>query len=357
MPIPPPTTRGLWYADDDTDLGDASGGQPPKKFLFSLTGKCNLRCDHCPRGVLEVAAHETPVELVEHVIRDILPAVRSIRLGGTDLGEQLTSRHFNRFLEAVLATPPKHLELVSNLTVLDAARADLIVRACSELGVSLEGVGPAFERVRHFPWSKIERHLEMLAEARARHPESRLEIFALVTCFHDNLHELESILDLADRGVRRFEFRLFRPTLPEQASQALEHHRGEANAVFARLRARAAARGLQVALPPSFPIAPLVPPANPPQADASREATARWVCHFPFEAMSLYSDGRVSPCCEEIYLGQVDPRAPDLLSIFRSAPWRELRESLLEGRPSGRCVDCELRRSRQAELELAAPAR
>lgn len=349
MPTPPPPTRGLWYADADTDLGDTSGGQPPKKFLFSLTGKCNLRCDHCPRGVFEVAAQETPVELVEHVLRDILPTVRSIRLGGTDLGEQLTSRHFNRFLEAVLANPPKHLELVTNLTVLDAARAELVVRACRELGVSLEGVGEAFERVRHFPWARIERHLELLAEARARHPESPIEIFALVTCFRDNLHELEPILELAELGVRRFEFRLFRPNVPAQESQSLDHHRSEANAVFARLRELGTARGLKVALPPEFPIAPLIAdtPAPAPLAASGRH----WVCHFPFEAMSLYSDGRVSPCCEEIYLGQVDPRTPDLPAIFRSAPWQELRRSLLEGRPTGRCVGCELRRFRQLELD------
>lgn len=348
-----PTTRGLWYPDGDTDLDDVSGLQSPKKFLFSLTGKCNLRCDHCPRGVFDVVAHETPVELIDHVINDILPAVRSIRIGGTDLGEQLTSRHFNRFLEAIIATQPKHLEIVSNLTVLDEPRADLIARACDDFGLSIEGIGPAFERVRHFPWARIDRHLDLLSEARSRHPESRLEVFCLVTCFHDNLHDLEATLELADRGVRRFDFRLFRPNVPEQASQALEHHRLEANRVFARIRDVAEGRGIRVSVPPPFPIAPLVPPTK---AQAPASPDKHWVCHFPFEAMSLYSDGRVSPCCEEIYLGQVDRQAPDLLKIFRSEPWRELRTSLATGKFTGRCVDCELRKSRQAELDLSARA-
>lgn len=132
MPI---ETKGLWFADEDTNLRDFSGAEPPKKLMFSLTGKCNLRCGHCARGVLQVAASETPVELVDHVIRTILPSVRSVRLGGTDLGEQLTSRNFNRFLQAVIDTPPKHLEIVSNLTVLDTERADLIARACTDFGV------------------------------------------------------------------------------------------------------------------------------------------------------------------------------------------------------------------------------
>ena len=45
-----PDTRGLWKADADTDLQDFSGRVPPKKLMFSLNGKCNLRCDHCARG-------------------------------------------------------------------------------------------------------------------------------------------------------------------------------------------------------------------------------------------------------------------------------------------------------------------
>jgi MoaA/NifB/PqqE/SkfB family radical SAM enzyme len=301
-----------------------------------------------------VAANETPVELVDHVIRAILPGVRSVRLGGTDLGEQLTSRNFNRFLQAVIDTPPKHLEIVSNLTVLDAVRADLIARACDDFGVSLEGVGAAFERVRHFPWSRIESHLKMLEEARARLPESRLKVFCLVTCFYDNLRDLEAILDLDALGVRRFDFRLYRATVPAQSAQMLEHHQGEANEVFARIREVAARRGLQVYTPQPFEIGPLVPLAAPAPAPAASPGGKRvWTCHFPFETVSLYSDGRVSPCCEDLYLGQVDRAAPDLLAVFRSGAWRELRESLAAGRPTGRCVDCELRRSRQAELDQA----
>jgi hypothetical protein len=44
-----PDTRGFWYADADTDLQDF-GGRVPPKVMFSLNGKCNLRCDHCAAG-------------------------------------------------------------------------------------------------------------------------------------------------------------------------------------------------------------------------------------------------------------------------------------------------------------------
>jgi MoaA/NifB/PqqE/SkfB family radical SAM enzyme len=319
--------------------------------MFSLTGKCNLRCDHCPRGVLEVYAHQTPNEIIDYVICNILPQVRSVRLGGTDLGEQLTSSNFNRFLEAILATPPKHLEIVSNLTVLDEPRADLIARACTDFRISLEGVGAAYERVRHFPWAKIERHLELLRLARMKHAASPLRVACLVTCFRDNLHDLEAILDLDRLGVAQFQFRLFQANIPEQASQALDYHRSEANAVFDRIRAIADARHLQVSLPPRFEIASLVPTAKPAPESPTTRTLDFWVCHFPFETVSVLSDGQVSPCCEPMYLGQLDLQKPDLTAVFRSEPWQNLRRSLATGEFSGRCVTCELRKSREIEME------
>src|SRR4051794_38990911 len=106
-------TRGLWFCDSDTRLSDFSGANPPKKLFFSLNGKCNLRCDHCPRGVYDVAAQQTSATLVDYVMRDILPHVRTVRLGGSDLGEQLTSPHFNRFVERVRELGTVQLEIIS----------------------------------------------------------------------------------------------------------------------------------------------------------------------------------------------------------------------------------------------------
>ena len=97
-------------------------------------------------------------------------------------GEQLTSPHFNRFVRRVHELGSIHLEVISNLTLMDEERAELIALACNEFVFSLEGIGAAFERVRHFPWNKVERHLEMLVAARRRLAGSKLKIFPLVTC-------------------------------------------------------------------------------------------------------------------------------------------------------------------------------
>src|SRR4029078_3167347 len=132
------------------------------------------------------------------------------------------------------------------------ARRGRTARDCHEFVFSLQGIGPAFERVRHFPWDKVERHLEMLVAARRRLAGSKLKIFPLVTCFYDNLDDLLAILDLVDKGVDCVQYRLFNPVTREQTSQSLVHHAAAANRVFDQIRGAAARRGISVVLPPNL---------------------------------------------------------------------------------------------------------
>ena len=394
-------TRGPWSADDDTDLRDFSGRVPPKKLMFSLTGKCNLRCDHCPRGVYDVRAQQTPVSVIDYVMDHVLPHVRCVRLGGTDFGEQLTSPHFNRFLRRVHDLGSIHLEVVSNLTVMDRERAELLALVCNDLSFSIEGVGPAYERVRHFPWSKIERNLDLVVAARSRVQGSRLTIAPLVTCFYDNLHDLLPILDLASRGVDHIGYRLFAPVTREQATQSLACHAAEANEVFEDIRREAARRGIRVWLPPSLPATERVPVRTKPLGTttfrhkspiyqrplhrfvsayhAARHSVgqtirrgfalvprrarthepvtttlppAPWTCPFPFETVSITSDGEIGTCCEPIRLGTLDLQNPNLERLWTGGDWYKLRQSMAVGRWEGLCAGCDFRRTRMRELGL-----
>jgi pyruvate-formate lyase-activating enzyme len=387
-------TNGLWNADEDTDLSDFAGSSPPKKLMFSLNGRCNLRCDHCVRGLRDVPAVIAPTELVDHVIEHILPTVRAVRLGGTDLGEQLTSPDFDRFLRAVHEVGSIDLQIISNLTLMTRERAELIALTCDEFLFSIEGVGAAYERVRHFPWETVERNLDMLLDARARVPRSRLSIYPLVTCFHDNLQDLLEVLQLADQGVDCVCYRLFVPNVPAQASQSLACHRGEANRVFGRIRAEAARRGIVVTLP-TLPMTPLSTTiemsrggGGPPEPTTETVARAAgsgtghgsgtaapdaesvsgsrrtpklfappppaerkgWVCHFPFEVISVLPDGFVGTCCEDIRLGHLALDRENVTEIWRGEEWQALRQAVAQGDWKGPCARCDFRRSQLGEL-------
>ena len=144
---------------------------------------------------------------------------------------------------------------------MDEERAELIALACNEFVFSLEGIGAAFERVRHFPWNKVERHLEMLVAARRRLAGSKLKILPLadLSLLHDNLDDLLAILDRVDKGVHWVQYRLFNPVTGEQTSQSLVHHAAAANRVFVQIRGEAARRGINVERHPIGPMTPLSP--------------------------------------------------------------------------------------------------
>lgn len=190
----------------------------------------------------------------------------------------------------------------------------------------------------------------------------------MVTCYYDNVRELPALLDLHEEGIDLFRFRLFRPNHESQEAQALDRHRALANETFVSLRALANARRVLIDTPPPFAIPSLIDLSRSARAARASKAAqptpsraaVQWICHFPFETASIFSDGRVSPCCEEIFLGQLHPKKPEIEKLFRGAAWRELRRQVAEGDFRGKCVECEFRRSldqRRREAESAAPAR
>jgi len=83
-----------------------------------------------------------------------------------------------------------------------------------------------------------------------------------------------------------------------------------------------------------------------------RANSASWVCHFPFETVSVLSNGELGTCCEGIRLGQLNLERPNLDEAWTGPDWRHLRKSLAVGRWSGLCATCDFRRDRMRELGL-----
>jgi FkbM family methyltransferase len=347
-------TNGLWEPDADTDLHDLDGSSPPKKLMFSLTERCNLNCDHCRRAMDNSARHVASEDLVTYVLDDVVPHMRAIRLGGTDLGEPLVSKDFNRFLRRVLEFDGMYLEVVSNMTIMDEERALLIARTCDEFCFSIEGMEEAYETTRRFPWSVIKHNLEMLVEARSKVRNSRLKIYPVVTCFHGNLEALHPILDLTKIGADKVTYRLFSPNSDEQDHEFLGRHENTASRVFSEIWEDARRRGIDVSIPIEFlprragdsgaetePLSPEVPAHGLSPVEPAEKS---WICHFPFEVISILADGSVGTCCERIRLGRLDPGTVDLDDLWRGQSWRILRRSLVKRRWNHVCQSCEFRR-------------
>ena len=354
----------IFSRDPETKLDDFDGVQPPKKLLVSLTSACPNHCDHCMRSVSDgfwtVPQGEPLPEWILAEIEKLLPQMQSVRLGGVDYGEQLFSPHIERFLTTLSNYPSIYVQMMSGLAIMDSTKADLIARAVDRLEWSIEGVGEGYESVRHIPWTKVQRHLQMLVEARKRSHASKLRIDAVVTCFHDNLGHLEKVLDLADQGVDQFYFRRFVPNSPRQEFQKLEYHRGEANRIFKRLLELGRQRGIPVVCAAPFPLPTLAEttarhsarPDKAPGQDPPKELK-KWVCHFPFEALKVDTDATVGACCVRMELGRLNEETPDLLSIWRGEGFRSLRRAVSNGDWPEACLMCEFRASQLDWLKVS----
>lgn len=340
----------MWEPGSEHGLRYWDGSPSPQKLFLSLTERCNLRCDHCPRKTIQGKGVVVSDPLLDYVATSLLPDVTAVQLGGLDLGEQLTSPRFDWFLQQLTAYPDINLELTTNLTLLSLERARLIADVCDVLYVSLEGTGSAYERIRHFSWEVFAGNLRMIDKVRRRTAGSRLRIHALVTCFRDNLDSLLPILDLAEAGVDEFRFRRFIPVFERHDTQYLGRHMTSSNRVFDRIVEVAASRGLVVKVPPRFQIQSLTgfdgshhdTPDPPSEPDRSHHHETP-LCEFPFNTVAIRPDGRIGPCCRDIDLGSLDPANPDVMSVWKGQRWQSLRESFVTGELWGPCRSCEIR--------------
>ena len=65
-------------------------------------------------------------------------------------------------------------------------------------------------------------------------------------------------------------------------------------------------------------------------------------CLMPFRRLAVFADGRVAPCCSlysnSVIIGNIHEKS--LKEIWDDAPITELRQELIEGRPSSVCTTC-----------------
>ncbi len=291
-----------------------------------------------------------PDPLLEYVAKSLFPSLTAVQLGGLDLGEQLTSPRFDWVLEQLIPYPDINLEIITNLTILTLERARLIAKACDVLYVSLEGIGSAYERIRHSSWEVLARNLRLIDKVRRQTCGSRLRVHALVTCFSDNLDSLLPILDLEALGVDEFRFRRFIPVFERQDDQYLGRHMTSSNRAFDRIVENAASRGLVVEVPPKFQIQGLTglkrihrEPLDPPREPDWSLNQETPPCLFPFNTVSIRTNGQVGTCCRDIDLGSLDLASPDVMSIWKGQKWRSLRESFVTGELWDVCRTCEVR--------------
>jgi radical SAM protein with 4Fe4S-binding SPASM domain len=188
------------------DLPDCPAAVPtlaaPSLVDFQITDKCHLNCPHCYASSRPAGAHAA-IEDIEFALEQISEVgTFQVALGG---GEPLLHPELERILSRC-----HDLALVPNLTTSGLHLGDrhlhMIKDYCGAVGLSLEGVGSAFDRYRASGFERFRRILARLLDHQVR-------TVLQVTLDADTLARLDSITEFcrSQEGLYGVIFLAFKP--------------------------------------------------------------------------------------------------------------------------------------------------
>ncbi len=326
---------------------DPDGARGPWTLELYPTLVCNLSCRFCdttlrhqrPSGELSAARM---LALVDEAAA--MGARRVMVLGG---GEPLIAPHTIDVMRRVKARGLWG-SLTTNGTLMGpAVRAALVEMAWDEVHISIDGArARTHDHLRGHAgaFARTVRNVCALRAARDRAQSGpRLSLHTVLT--RDNVDELDALIHLAHAlGADAVELDALVAYRPEQLAFALgpedESRLGErlraGIAVAERLGIRTTyARFLD---PGARARGELLPPAPVVAGDAPDFARAP--CLKAWHHLTVAADGRVAACC--VLAGEGGSVAEtSLASVWQTDPFLQtLRAGMLQGRPTGRCVEC-----------------
>lgn len=207
--VPPVLVRrNLVLRDRDLVVGAPVATARPSRFFFSVTERCNLRCEHC----ITHAPERTRNGTARTMTKTVLDALAK-DLGYGDYfafvhgGESLTAPILFDVLDAIGAArgpTPWVAHLLTNGVLLDLKMAERLVRAgVSSISFSLDGAtAPVNDGIRvGGRFLDVRENLKRLMAWRvAEGIDLRVGISCVV--MRQNIHELDALVELgADLGV------------------------------------------------------------------------------------------------------------------------------------------------------------
>lgn len=189
----------------------SAGSEPassPSRLFVEVTTRCNLRCPMCVKhsGAGCASEGDMSAEIFE-ALTPAFPHLRALILNG--IGEPLMHPRLAEFIRRARRSMPAEgwIGFQTNGHLLDEACVTTLIEAgLDRIFLSVDSVTPdQFKSVRGGGnLNHVERALGALSAAKAKRPESRLEVGAEFVLMRDTFRELpETAAWLAERGVTR----------------------------------------------------------------------------------------------------------------------------------------------------------
>ena len=314
--------------------------QLPTELQLEVTSRCNLKCSACLR------THE-PLEadgdLTIADYRRIVGGLPSLERIAFQLnGEPLLCRDLFAMVREASAAGIDTV-VNTNGTLLDARRrAEVLSCGLGELRVSLDGVKPqtVLRMAGASILDRVSEHVAALIRERGAARSPRISLWMIAT--RTSIGELSDLVRLAARlGVDEVYLQRLVLTGKGVAERAESLH-GQVDDAVRRVieEAQRVAAQTGVALRASGR-RPLIESLTRSTDDNPQRG-----CWRPWRSAVVTADKRVLPCCiasfREPYdtLARGDLKGQTWDEIWNAAPYRELRQGLLDGEPLPSCAGC-----------------
>lgn len=327
-------------------------GHPlPRLVNLGLTNKCNLRCAICgSQSHLDATGERRRFVDIDHVravAATVFPCVREVELNS--YGEPTLHRDFAEIVDLV----NRHhclIKLQTNATLLRPRIIDSLAQSRGTVMLSVDAVGPLFERARHLGrWADVETGVRDLM--RRRDP-ARLKVRLYPTITRTTLPGLTDVLDWAEEvGMDSVNFHSYEPIAngreecpaPDELRAAearladwLDRHPGGPDVVVNLKPLKISARGME---PEDFGKMRASPYFSHPLPRGAAYAHPEHACPAPWQHVEIGLGGEVYACCraQTTALGRADtPEAlcrtwfgPDYQALRRSLRRDRLRADVL----------------------------
>lgn len=135
-----------------------------RSAAFEPTNRCNLRCITCPNRTMETRKKGFMDFAMFKSILEASPYLDMVQLNGW--GEPFLHPQIIEFIRYAKGKG-RRVYLYSNGTMIDEARTTEVIKSgLDRIIISLDGIGETYERIRGYPYSKIENQVLALIEKR-----------------------------------------------------------------------------------------------------------------------------------------------------------------------------------------------
>lgn len=325
-------------------VSQESADRHPTNAWLALTNQCNLRCAHCsirydenkPTSLIELSD-----TAFERFATEILPHLKTLKLGGNNLGEQLKATNWSQRVAPLLASDAR-LTLQTNGLLLTPELTEQLVAGGAEFDISIEGPdADSYSLIRGDHFDRMLSSVGMIADARKRHPDSGTRVVFSYAMFADNVRGLPDVIRLAaEHGIDAVAAMHLVPAWEEQRHQSLVYHRTLSNETISSARTIAHELGVELIAPRPFDTGTMS--RNAVELKTRGGDRRLKACMHPWTSVSVNEKGEVTPCCNA-YMVMGDLNDASFDSIWNGRKYRRLRGTVNSDKPPVNCRTCVLR--------------